>query len=520
MTRTITGSDLKARLLARRDRGVSAEAAWLDVLGTPGHRVLLATIAEHSPQSIGALSMLVGRAQPNVSRSLVALVRAGLVEIVSSGRASVPTLTPLGREKLDEVLALKPVAMAFLAPSDEADAAVGGSAPFLFVSAPPAAGLAVNAPVQGRIVVAGSREGLQAAAHRLIDHWWRIWYRRDAPFKVGTFSSADMGDMTLLLGAKGSRVERILRFPPGSQRQFASDSADSVAFQSEVLRHVLRPFAALSRSDGPEPDGLFESKLARLDDSCGQAAEREFCRTAGALQISPYDLDDGTAELVRTLIAVMPEEDARLDFASALDVEQVEGISGQIVQGISDVGERNSLVALPEAVAALGDRISGLTASGLRPWQKGTSAAKLLREHLGLDAGAPVGDAGQLARLCGADDFVLHEIGSREILAFQAEVGHVPSVLVQKEWGSLSSAFFLARAVGDYLVFQSRKSCVSNKYTDRQAVGRAFAAEFMAPAEGVVAMIDEDEQSKASVAFHYGVSVEVVNHQYQNNYVV
>jgi hypothetical protein len=42
----------------------------------------------------------------------------------------------------------------------------------------------------------------------------------------------------------------------------------------------------------------------------------------------------------------------------------------------------------------------------------------------------------------------------------------------------------MARAIGDYLVFGSREASIVDIYSDRQAVGRAFAAEFMAPAEG------------------------------------
>lgn len=522
MTKTISGADLRAKLLARKDKPVSAEAAWLDVLGTPGHRMLLATIAQRSPQSIGELSALVDRAQPNVSRSLAALVRAGLITIESKGRMSVPSLTDLGRKKANEIG--RPES------ADEVDATApindgalaGDAAAFVFVAsrggADTVGSLFVNAPRSKQIVLAVNEEDLGATAHRLIDHWWRIWCRRDAPFRVGNFSSEDAGVLTLLFGSKGSRIERTVRWQAGSHPPITFDIVDSVAFQQEVLQSVLQPVGKLASRNGAMFDELFSSKLARLHDSYEQPPEHEFCRTAGALQISPYDLTNDAAEVVRGLIAAMPEEDARLDFASTMDFEETEVVSRQIERDIVRLSDLNRLAALPDALGALNGEVSGFAKNGLKPWQKGTSAAKALRQHFKMGADYSVGDLTSLARLFGADRFELNEIGSQEILAFQAEVQGAPTMLVQNEWGALNSAFFLARAVGDYLVFQSKKSCVSNKYTDRQAVGRAFAAEFMAPAEGVVFLIDEGELSMTKVAAHYGVSVDVVNHQYQNNY--
>jgi Zn-dependent peptidase ImmA (M78 family) len=75
----------------------------------------------------------------------------------------------------------------------------------------------------------------------------------------------------------------------------------------------------------------------------------------------------------------------------------------------------------------------------------------------------------------------------------------------------------VARAIGDYLVFGSREAPIADLYTDRQAVGRAFAAEFLAPARGVIHMIEDEQQPMVTVADHYGVDLEVVSRQYRNN---
>jgi len=234
--------------------------------------------------------------------------------------------------------------------------------------------------------------------------------------------------------------------------------------------------------------------------------------------MTPYNLTDGKAQQVRGLIKSMPDEDTRLDFASVVLIDEIDAASARISEGIARSKDSNALSTLPHFASDLQAQISTLASSGVRPWQKGTSAAKALRSHLGLALDASVGDAAKLARLCGAKDFVTHHLESKALRAFQERVSGSPTVLVQEGSTPQSTAFVLARAIGDYLVFQSDKSCVAKTYTDRQAVGRAFAAEFMAPAEGVIAMIDEDEQSTTQVAEHYQVPFDVVMHQYGNNY--
>lgn len=525
MSRIISGKDLQAKLLARKDRAVPSKDAWMDVLGAPGHRELLSIIAKQRPQSIGELSKVAGRAQPNVSRSLSALMRTDLVSVVSSGRVSIPSLTEFGFQKATEFGLLSDTeAPAVEGSGNGAEVVIQRVAPYLFVS-PDAeieggvGRLCINAPIHRQIVVGTDSEDLRAASHRLFDHWWRMWYRRDAPFKIGMFSFDGREELTLLLRSNGTRIDRILRPRPGSQLQLTRDTIDCSTFEHELLNSVLRPVVAACSKNGAQFDELLASKLSRLVDSYAEPAERAFCRTAGALNLPAYDLTDELAEQVRELVASMPDEDARLDFASVMLVGEIAAVSNQIEASIKQSSGRNTLTGVPGFVAALQPQISGLAGGGLKPWQKGTTAAKAFRAHLNFSADAAIGSATKLAHLCGAEDFPFHDLGTNELLAFQAEVNDAPAVLVQ-EGGARGAAFVLARAVGDYLVFQSKKSCVANKYTDRQAVGRAFAAEFMAPADGVVSMIDEEERSVTQVAAHYGVPLEVVEHQYLNNYLV
>src|SRR5467141_922006 len=104
MTRRISGTELRDRLLSRTKlppEPNATEETRIQALSSSGNRELLEIIATKQPRSIGELAMLAGRLQPNVSRSLTALARAGLLTVIADGRASVPTLTPEGRQRAE-----------------------------------------------------------------------------------------------------------------------------------------------------------------------------------------------------------------------------------------------------------------------------------------------------------------------------------------------------------------------------------------------------------------------------------
>ncbi|MEA9761792.1 MULTISPECIES: ArsR family transcriptional regulator [Xanthomonas] len=520
MSKVISGKDLKARLMARRDSVVDENTAWLEVLASPVNRELLLIIYQANPQSIGELARIADRVQPNVSRSLSLLMRAGLVHIIQNGRMSVPSLTSLGLQKVEELGFVKRASDQVGEKAAGLEDEVQGPSPYIFISYENSTGgglgrLCINASMQNRIVVGTDEDDIRAATNRFFDNWWRIWYRRDAPYKVGNFSTSEDSRLTLLLRSTGPRIERLLR--KGGSSQLERDAVDRASFEHELIESIFRPVLAASHSRQEIISETLASNLSRLEDSYGEPAERDFCRTAGALNLMPYRLSNEVAGLVRDLISFMPDEDSRLDFASVMPFDDVEKVSARIQDQTRALKRSNTLSRVAEISTLTRNEISGLAGSGFKPWQKGVSAAKILRSYLDLSREAAVGDVVSLAQLFGGKNFELSSFDEGTLAAFQQETNGAPTVLVQKEWGAIGSAFALARSIGDYLVFQSGKSCVTNRYTDRQAVGRAFAAEFMAPAAGIIAMVDEDEKSFDEVAWHYGVPFDVVNHQYRNN---
>ena len=83
--------------------------------------------------------------------------------------------------------------------------------------------------------------------------------------------------------------------------------------------------------------------------------------------------------------------------------------------------------------------------------------------------------------------------------------------------GRTSRLFALGRAVGDALANPPvERSAVNGLHgASRQAAGRAFAAEFLAPVAEVMSM-REDHLDTSAIADEFGVSEEVIERQIEN----
>lgn len=523
MSKTISASEMRDRLLSRLQTPRKSDD-WMRVLGIPGHRELLALIARYRPMSIGALAELAGRAQPNVSRALNALMSAGLIEVISDGRRSVPKITDIGADKVRE--------LGLTEGGEDRDAGQARTAELFSIDVSEGArpaGDQENDVVDGSLtcwlwllsskerVGAQAKTDLDALGRRVLENWWRIFYRRDAPFRLWDFSIEDRPEQNyaLLATVTGSRLNLSAR---GDDRHTldlgsASKTPQINNFEELLLAEFLRPLAAHHRLQGRSARPL-HALLARVEDSRDQPAERAFCRTAGALGLTAYDLEDTRVAQIRSLLKLISDEDARLDFGSAVLADSL--AEGQLwtSEQLKRFRQRNAMSAL----AGLRARCGSDANAAMRPYRKGYDLARRARMALKLAEDQPVGGVEGLSKLFGADDIIgLSPKAPGALRAFQGFDDGRPTIIVEDE-GPQSSAFILARGVGDFLAFGSRTACVADLYTDRQAVGRAFAAEFMAPIGAVVRMVEEDEQPIARIADHFGVMPTVIERQYENSF--
>jgi hypothetical protein len=344
-----------------------------------------------------------------------------------------------------------------------------------------------------------------------------MFYRRDAPFRLWDFVLEEQtgSNYGLLATVFGAQINLLARDGKGRtlDLEHGSKIHTVTAFEQLLLDEFLRPLASRHWLNGRSARPL-HALLQRVEDSRNQNAERAFCRTAGALGLMPYDLEDDQAVQIRDLLVYIPEEDARLDFSSAVLADALSKGKCWTSQQLNALRDRNSLPALVQLRTGC---TSGVNSAG-RPHRHGYRLARNARAILKLADDRPVGGIEGMSKLFGADDGIaLSPEAPESLRGFLSIEDDLPTIIVENE-GPRSSAFVLARGIGDFIAFGNRASCVADIYTDRQAVGRAFAAEFMAPRDAVVQMIEQEDRSIAQIADHFGVSISVVHHQYENSF--
>ena len=519
MPKTISATAMRDRMLARLQAPPPSDD-WVRVLAVPGHRELLGLIARHNPPSIGALSELAGRAQPNVSRALNALLGADLIKIVSTGRRSMPQITEAGAAKAVELGLLDQVDRSVA--SDVSAGELFSVQPLASAEASPSSDV-----IDGRLTtwawLASSKERVAARTEgdlntlglRLLEHWWRLLCRRDAPFRLWEFTLEDhpRTNYSLTATVLGAQINLHARAESGSRLdlEHGSRTFSVSAFEQHLLDEVLLPLAAHHWLNGRSARPM-HGLLRSIEDSREQLAERDFCRTAGALGLSPYDLSDARATQIRNLVSLIPDEDARLDFGSAVLADFLDEGLRWTRQELDRFSRSNAMPAL------MGLRKTCGAASNFpaRPYRHGYALARAARTRLDIAEDRSIGGLEGLSKLMGSSGCIgLSSKAPEDLRAFQSFEGGAPTIIVEDE-GPLPSVFTLARGVGDFIAFGNQASCVSNLRTDRQAVGRAFAAEFMAPRNAVVQMIEGEDQPVSRIAGHFGVSELVVHLQYEN----
>lgn len=177
----------------------------------------------------------------------------------------------------------------------------------------------------------------------------------------------------------------------------------------------------------------------------------------------------------------------------------------------------------PTERADLQARVSNAATERQPPWRRGLFAARLLREEWDLGVG-PLPNATIEERLGLTRGAVHAAAGGASRLNVGLAIGNPGDAAIRLLLDSrhpTARRFEAARLIGDLVNAPTAEAWhpATRASTSRQKAQRAFAAELLAPVDGLIEFLVDDRSDEAldEAAEHFQVSARTVAHQLENN---
>jgi len=354
--------------------------------------------------------------------------------------------------------------------------------------------------------------------------WWRIFGGRDREHRIQRyrtgFALPDLsfradGSTFQVTGRSFYSENPHLRFPFAGEETLPRGAVESTL--SRFIEDVLDRLA---------DEGVRNSEVAhcwsRVTESRADPDERAFCEAAGALGLDPYAIAEDDAGLIERAGSVFSKEPL-IEFLAGLTRKERTATMPDFVDQVESRPAAQS--SLPEI-----GHVARQTAHKIRyhrddrPWSVGYRAARAFRDALGIGPDQRFASHAVLARKLGGARFEPAGMFSGVRALVSRPDGETRIHLHDHrrhgrsaDAGTRSNNFAFARAVGDAVCFHDTRRSVINDlhHAERQATGRAFAAEFLAPVESVIDMFEDGHDSE-EVADEFSVSSYVIEDQIRN----
>ncbi len=370
--------------------------------------------------------------------------------------------------------------------------------------------------VEERSSAHGIRKSIDVPTYPLAEwiafNWWAIWAprTRDAATAFHLPGAGDgfpWPDLTLLSGPGSVAASLVRRDREPDFVRFLS-SVEAVLDAEDTATEIARFIDATVRR--LEDEGITGTplQLEWAETSATTAPQRDFCLVAAALGLDPYNLDDDQLKMVLRL-GSLSDTTMAADLAGAVDPASLAVAQEWAETAISRVpasaGPQFEVKAQP---LPFGERV--------RPWMVGYERARLLRDRLSI---------GPTERLELEDLIGLVTLDQKTPVTIGGLVSarkHA-TIVVTGSTSATAQRFTGARALGrrtfDSHVGEILLTATYRPYAEK--VERAFAAEFLAPAEGVAELLDGDfsEDAFDSVARRLAVDRRVIERQVENQLI-
>ena len=356
-------------------------------------------------------------------------------------------------------------------------------------------------------------------AEGIADNWWRIFGGRDVKHRTLHWRTGfALPDLWLEFDGSALSVQCDPYESKNPPVLFLRGAAEYLSRKTAEDALASLVDAVVEKLAG---DGISTSQVQiaweRVQLSRANKAERAFCEAAGALGVDPYAIADADADFIERAGNLF-EGEAIAEFLAGVRLESKEGQANrrQTLDWVSSVrGQRSEKWRLPE-LSAVAKEVHVRRTRTERPWVWGHRTARSVRLKLNLPASEAV-SIKDVSTLLGNSGFAKKHgpAGLAAVVAKQDDFVHLH---VCKRRVGQTEKFAFARGIGDAICFpETPLSAINNLHNaERQAVGRAFAAEFLAPVETVLGMYRESGDID-EIARHLDVSPMVVNHQVENH---
>ena len=360
---------------------------------------------------------------------------------------------------------------------------------------------------------------LFGVAEWLVTNWWHIWYEiedtgEQRPEFASRHNLAFAADgfvlPSLTMTAVSGRMQlRWVSYKPLHARiEFVDDGSERVA--RDELETELRNLidAVVERLHGRPDTAPAADRLAREWNAVNglDADEIEFSRAAALLGVDPFHVQDPVADAIVAFWqgAAPSLRDDALASATADSLPRVAAWLDDAMESLPKNGNND----WPDIRRTLPPSPT------VEPWSQGYALARATRALLGVEDG-PI-DLPQHGALAIPN----HETQPPSSRIHGLVAAHAPACATapRKESGK---RFLLARALGDYLGRPAPElTILTSLATDRQALTRAFAAEFLAPADSLRQRIANDSidiEQTEDLGREFHVSTELIRRQIQNH---
>ena len=303
-------------------------------------------------------------------------------------------------------------------------------------------------------------------------------------------------------------------FSPVAKWNIRYISQGDRVIDSDSLRATLARFieSVITRLD---EQGVSETALHKEWQAISGADpdEAAYCRAAARLGLDPYS--DETHPFEEEIIRAFNSVPSSLfgDFVDAVAPADLRSAR----EWVTNASARLTRIQdLPTAdISHIRSRLKARTLSYARPWETGWEQARITREAT---------ETGKDQRFFPERYVSSQQLPSPEsrIRALGKGREHDAAVVVSAaRQDSRTTNFLLGRALWHSAVQPQGTFLITDAYTDKQKIERAYAAELLAPASGIAAILNDDPRSASvedveRIADHFGVSALVIQHQIDN----